>query len=305
MVRTISFPVLICSLAVCASIACPAPARADDGSQPTAIIDDGSTDTNVPVPPGTTDPDNPTGTDAGKPTDGTTTPPADNPSPEPPAKPDDPEATPTPPPPSYCEATPTADIGVTAVSRLSQYTVGSVVNYAVEVFNNGPCSASDAALTFKVPPQLELLSPDQVSVSQGECAVTGGVGSQLITCLFGALESDPNDNHVSVGVSVRADSLGSATAEAGVSTAVSDWNVGDNQRSSPTITVISSSPNQSAAHQRMSQSRETVRAQGLLWDGRVFRSTDEFAGWLSARGGGWDRFETNHPAAAAGLNDRG
>lgn len=310
MVRTISFPVLICCLAACVSIACPVTARADDGSQPTVIIDDGSTDTSVPVPPGTTDPDNPTGTNAGNPTGGATAPPVDNPNPEPPAKPDNPVATPTPtvtapPPPSYCEATPTADIGVTAVSGLSQYTAGSMVNYTVDVFNNGPCSAPDATLTFKVPSQLELLSPNQVSVSQGECAVTGGVGSQLITCSFGALEADPNVNHVSVAVSVRADSLGLATAEAGVSTTVSDWNVGDNQRSNPTITVISASPASPAAHQRMSQSRETVRAQGLLWDGRVFRSTDELAGWLIGRGGSWDRFDTNHPEAAAGLKDRG
>jgi hypothetical protein len=176
-----------------------------------------------------------------------------------------------------------------------------MVNYTMDVFDNGPCSAPDASFTLQVPPQLELLSPNQVNTSVGSCAVTGGVGSQLITCLFGTLEKD---QHVSVSVSVRADLLGSTNAHAEVGTTVSDWNVGDNQRSDVTVSV-SASPNQSAAHQRMSQSRETVRTQGLLWDGRTFHSTDAFAGWLSARGSSWDRFAQNHPAAAGGLNDRG
>jgi hypothetical protein len=131
--------------------------------------------------------------------------------------------------------------------------------------------------------------------------VTGGVGNQLVTCSFGTLQ--PNQ-HVSVTIDVRADSVGSAASVAGVSTSVSDSNVGDNQQSTATVQVAAS-PGNSAVHLRMSQSRETVRAQGLLWDGRVFRSTDEFAGWLGIRGSTWDRFATNHPAAAAGLNDRG
>lgn len=297
---------LVCLLAVCAATACPAPAAADDGSQPTVIIDDGSTDTDVPVPPGTTDPDDPTGTDTGNPTDGAPAPPADNPPSIPPTGKDDPRATPIPTettasPPSYCEATPSADIGVTASSSDARYTVDSMVRYTVDVSSNGPCPAPDAALTFEVPQRLELLSPSAVSASAGDCLVTGGVGSQLITCQFGSLDVQ---QHASVSVEARADSVGTAKAEAGVSTSVADWNVGDNQRSEVTI-AIAASLNQSAVHQRMSQSRETVRAQGLLWDRRTFRSTDEFAGWLNARGGDWDRFEANHPAAAGGLNDRG
>jgi hypothetical protein len=176
-----------------------------------------------------------------------------------------------------------------------------MVDFAMDVFDNGPCSAPDASFTFVVPPQFELLSPDQVSTGAGSCAVTGGVGSQLITCRLGTLDKD---QHVSVNISVRADKPGPADARAEVGTSVADWNVGDNQRSEAAVTV-SASPNRSAARPRMSQSRETVRAQGLLWDGRTFRGIGEFAGWLAAHGGSWKRFAKNHPAAALGLNARG
>ena len=264
----------------------------DIPDNPTPVCADQATcDTGAGVQPDT--PDESPGTV----TDDDNDPDAQNP----PAGGDDGSGTAVPVQPSYCESTPSADIGVTASSSEAKYTVGSMVHYTVDVSSNGPCPAPGAALTFQLPQHLELLSPAAVSTSVGDCSVTGGVGSQLITCQFGSLDLQ---QHASVSVEARADSVGTAEAEAGVSTSVADWNVGDNQRSEVTI-AIAASPKRSAVHPRMSQSRETVRAQGLLWDGQTFRSTDEFAGWLGARGSSWDRFETNHPAAASGLNDRG
>lgn len=158
------------------------------------------------------------------------------------------ESVAAPAPASDCDVSPSADIGVTAKVDTQQYTIGSMVQYSVDAFNDGSrgaCPAPDATLTFQVPPQLELLSANGVSASNGSCAVTGGVGSQLATCSFGTLGPG---QHVNVSVTARADTVGSATATAGVSTTVPDPNVGGNQRSSVTVTVTAPSSNTSTEH---------------------------------------------------------
>ncbi len=209
-------------------------------------------------------------------------------------------------PPSYCEVTPTADIGVINTAGASSYGLGSMVNYTLDVFNSGSpeCNATDVSLNDSLPPQMELLSAEQVTTTQGACSVVGGVGNQTISCSFSTLSAG---QHVMVSIVARADSPGTLTNRACVgTTTVSDPNVVDNQCSSATIAIsnTATSPNNSHSH-RLTQARGTVKAQGLLWDGRTFRSTDEFAGWLSARGASWERFIANHPSAAAGLIDRG
>lgn len=145
-----------------------------------------------------------------------------------------------PPPPGYCEATPTADIGVKAKTDLTNYVVGSTVNYFVDVYvvrgGRNYCDAPDAALTFKVPPQLELLSSSSVSAPEGSCSVAGDVGSQVVTCRF---ESVGSDKDVLVHVSARADKSGKATAEAGVSTSSADPDTGDQ---SDSVSVVVTAP---------------------------------------------------------------
>jgi len=207
---------------------------------------------------------------------------------------------PAPPPLSYCQLTPTADIGVAASSATRDYTVGQMVNFTLDVFDNGPCEAASSALTFQLPKQLELLSPSAVVSPEGTCDVTGGVGSQLVTCAFGTVTLG---HHLGVNVSARADNPGTATAVAGVSTTAADPNVGDNQISEVTIVVSTASPNR-AKH--LSQSVNQVVAQGyLVWDNAHFSAWGLFMSWLSARGGSTGQFQSRHPVAAEGLKALG
>ncbi|HEU5005303.1 MAG TPA: DUF11 domain-containing protein [Candidatus Saccharimonadales bacterium] len=136
------------------------------------------------------------------------------------------------PPPSYCQATPSADVGVVKTADKSSLAIGDMVTYTVDVFNNGPCDAPNVTFSDVLPSQLELLNPQAVSDSR--CSITGGVGSQTINCNFGTVATG---QHIKVTVAARADTAGTVSNKACVGTTVADWNVGDNQCSTSTVTV--------------------------------------------------------------------
>jgi hypothetical protein len=248
--------------------------RADEGGPPPPELGSGSEEGGFGAAPGAPPPDLPTDGDPGDdPSAPPETPPSDPPAegggsttPVPPETPAaakpvataSPAAAPQPPP--YCVATPTADIGVTARTDQPHYVVGSTVNYSLDVYvvkeGRTYCSALDARLTFKVPPQLELISSNAVNAPEGaRCEVTGGVGSQLVTCYFGSIGAG---EHAAVSVSAKADTAGSATAEAGVSTTDADPDTSD-QQYVVSVAITPNAPASTSAKQPASPAAETAR----------------------------------------------
>lgn len=76
-------------------------------------------------------------------------------------------------------------------------------------------------------------------------------------------------------------------------------------RVNPNIPPVPGAP-QEAKHPkqgRLSQNASTVRANGLKWGGRTFKSVSAFAAWLSAHGSSLQHFERRHPGVANGFSD--
>jgi hypothetical protein len=53
-----------------------------------------------------------------------------------------------------------------------------------------------------------------------------------------------------------------------------------------------------------SQNAATIRANGLVWAGRRFRTKSQLSAWLSSRGSSWKAFAQAHPALAQALASR-
>jgi uncharacterized repeat protein (TIGR01451 family) len=115
--------------------------------------------------------------------------------------------------------TPDADIGVTKSDSPDPVSVGSNLTYTMVVTNHGPGPAPDAALSDRLPTGVTLVS---MSTTRGSCSLAAGV----VGCSFGTLFLNET---ATVTIVVRVDSAGTLTNTAGVSTSVSDPNVGNNQ----------------------------------------------------------------------------
>lgn len=151
-----------------------------------------------------------------------------------------------PPKPSYCEATPTADVGVSSSVSGGNIVQGSMVSYSLDAFNgNSPqCSALNTSLSDQLPPQLEVIGV--VTTEQGDCRVEGSVGSQLITCSFGTLSAG---QHVRVGFTARVDKTGTVSNTACVESSAADPDVGDNQCSAATFTTAPATSSNTSTNQ--------------------------------------------------------
>ena len=152
------------------------------------------------------------------------------------------------PKPSFCEATPTADVGVSNSLAGGDITQGSMVSYSLDVFDSKSpeCSAPNASLSDQLPPQLELLSVGAVTTEQGSCQVEGGVGNQHITCSFGTLDAG---QHVKVSITARVDKTGTVSDQACVESSSTDPNRGDNQCSTAVFTTTPVTPSSTSTNQ--------------------------------------------------------
>ena len=74
---------------------------------------------------------------------------------------------------------------------------------------------------------------------------------------------------------------------------------------SPGQTYLATPPRKpSASFRPPSQSASTVRAQGLVWAGKRFRTKAQFSAWLASKGSSWAGFARQHPALAQALAAR-
>jgi uncharacterized repeat protein (TIGR01451 family) len=122
---------------------------------------------------------------------------------------------------------PRADLALTT-SGPSSVQSGDTVNYTLTLRNTGPDTAQTPTLSFQLAP---MLAAGVVTASNGTCS-TSAAG--LVTCIFGNIA--PNAS-VTVGVAAIANSPGSATSTALVTSVTPDAVSTDNQSAINTSVV--------------------------------------------------------------------
>jgi uncharacterized repeat protein (TIGR01451 family) len=130
---------------------------------------------------------------------------------------------------------PNADVAVTEQSDRSVAHVGEIITFTLTVTNNGEGEAPYVGLSKPIPKGLELLTPNDVTWSNGNCSVTGGVGSQVVRCEFPMIDLN---ERVTVTIRVKATSVGNTSSLVEVGTDKrADQNMGNN-RDSEAVNVV-------------------------------------------------------------------
>jgi uncharacterized repeat protein (TIGR01451 family) len=122
---------------------------------------------------------------------------------------------------------PPADIGVTKADAPDPVAVGQNITYTIVVKNFGPGAAPDSAMSDTLPAGVTFLT---FTTTKASCAWNG----TAVKCAFGTLQVGDS---VTVTIVVRADTAGTITNSASVSTSVADPNVGNNQVAIAATTV--------------------------------------------------------------------
>lgn len=122
---------------------------------------------------------------------------------------------------------PNADVAVTEQSDRSTLSVGEMVIFTLTVSNNGEGEAPDVGLRKPIPKGLELMTPNDVTTSSGSCKVEGGVGSQVVHCVFPMIDLHEN---ATVKIRMKATAAGTTSSHAEVGTDKrADQNMGNNK----------------------------------------------------------------------------
>lgn len=125
-----------------------------------------------------------------------------------------------------------ADLAVVLTDTPDPVNVLDTLVYTAQIANQGPLAASSAVATFTLDPSLNFLS------SSIPCTLSG----TTLTCSLGNL---PSGNVTQVQVSVSSNSAGSVVTSVTVSSATTDYNVGNNTASA-TTTVLAGAPDLAA-----------------------------------------------------------
>jgi uncharacterized repeat protein (TIGR01451 family) len=134
-----------------------------------------------------------------------------------------PPAEPIPYPPGYI---PPADVGVSQTASASSVAPGDLVTFTVVVANHGPGTATGVSLTDIPPPGGQV-----ASATRGTCT-----GTDTVTCAIGPLDvGDP----VTITIVLRASAPGQLVNQASIAENEADPNVGDNNRSTLAVDVVS------------------------------------------------------------------
>lgn len=186
------------------------------------------------------------------------------------------------------------------------YHVGDLVIFTEKVVNLDSSEAPEVHLQKAIPPGMEILGrPDDVSWDYTDpnsgnhyttlCHIEGGVGAQLVDCMFPMINSG---EAWTVTIIVRADRPGlyrSNTAPEGADL-LSDphrWNLafaGTDKRADPEETA--------------NYGLSSVLVLGLVWDGKAYRTAQQLVPWLQAHHMTWKQFKRRHPGAVHLLTGR-
>ncbi|MBX4190926.1 DUF11 domain-containing protein [Candidatus Saccharibacteria bacterium] len=155
-------------------------------------------------------------------------------------------------------------------------------------------SATPNVLEKPVPAGLQILHRQDITNSN--CDVQGGVGSQKLICDFPMLDVGET---ATVVMPVRADAPGPLWSDAYATSGLrADPDMSNNHtNAAAAVTVQATVAKALLATSDKTQKWETVQTQGLLWDGQHFHSLRDFIGWLAGNGGSMDRFQRFHPMA--------
>jgi uncharacterized repeat protein (TIGR01451 family) len=125
-------------------------------------------------------------------------------------------------PPGYV---PPADVGVSQEASASSVVPGDLVTFTVVVANHGPGTATGVSLTDVPPPGGQV-----ASATRGSCT-----GVETVICVIGPLDVGAP---VTITFVLRAWTPGELVNQASISVREADPNVGDNNRSSVSVTVL-------------------------------------------------------------------
>ncbi len=115
-----------------------------------------------------------------------------------------------------------SDLSVNLTPSTQQVIVGNVLNYKVDVYNDGPDDAADYVVSVTLPARLSILA---VRAGAGiSCNHTG----QQVSCSGTALASSGS---VTININTRANSMGAISTAVGVSSGTYDPDQDNNQTS--------------------------------------------------------------------------